>query len=227
MRLPLPTLQRLPGLLLALLTAASAAAPPAPACKRFTLQGEVHAGQAWQRPIGGGLVFRLAPDEDTGWQFGIRPARPRAGDELDYVSMMTLPLRGQHVTMMDTSYGTPAQDVVAYGRRRFAFLLRPQDAPRAGQLLHRLLWPLPDDDFEQTRQALRQLQSLPAGSGELRIIRSRIERGRSAAGSTEPDAHFGRLHHLAFRLTLVVPATAQTPAGVPTAPAACVRPADV
>lgn len=217
----------LPAFVMLLCLSGPSTAAPAPACKQFTLHGEVRAGQAWQQPIGGGLLFRLQPTDDAGWQFGIRPARPRAGDEVDYIHMLTLPLRGQHVTMLDTSYGTPAQDVVAYGRRSFAFLLRPQDAPRAGRLLQRLLWPQPGDAWADTQQTLRRLQSLPAGTGELRITSSHIERGQSPAGSIEPDAHFGRLHRLAFRVTLVVPAGAATPAGAPTTPAPCVRPAEL
>lgn len=213
----------LPGLL----PAGPAHATPAPACKQFTLTGEVHAGDTWRRPIGGGLVFEMLPSDTSGWRFGIRPARPRPGDKMDYIYLMTLPLRGQHVTMLDTSYGTPAQDVVAYGRRPFAFLLRPQDAPRAGKLLDRLLWPLPQDGFDDTGRTLRRLQALPAGTGELRITSSHIERGRATAGSEAPEADFGRLHRLAFRVTLVVPAAAPVAPGLRTQPAACVRPAEL
>jgi hypothetical protein len=83
-------------------------------CRPIEFRGEVEHGRAWERELGGGLVFRLAPSADPvlpGWTIEVRSLDlPEDENELSWV--VTLPYRGWNPRYLDVSYGLTAREVV-------------------------------------------------------------------------------------------------------------------
>jgi len=139
-----------------------------------TYRGRAVRGQAFEQPIGDGLVFRLAPDLH-GWTIGVVAAgRP---DE-DFAGVATPPYRGTNTRHLEgwhfrnrANTGPNEGDVNAPQHERdFAFVLTTADYRRAGQAVDGLLWGArPEADLQRLRETLEQVSR---GRGLLRITGS-------------------------------------------------------
>lgn len=190
-----------------------------PLCQRFSMQGEVKGKESFFRPIGMGLSFRMEPStESGGWIFEIGPTSPREGEWSSYIYILTPPFRGRHLTMLDTSYGTLAQEAAGKEPRDFEFLLNRSDAPKAKAALDQILWP--NNDTAQD-DGLAVLGSLPKGEGVLRVLDADIVPGTAVPGADPVHAFYGMIKRMTFNVQLVVPQKFVLAGGLRGAPAAC------
>lgn len=206
------------GVLAAALLVASAAAQAdeGKRCLRFTFEGELREGRAYQHEIGNGLVLRAEPSQG-GWHYEIGRAGEAGADD-HFIYDLTLPLHGRHPTDLDTSYATPAQDAVSDEPVYFWFVAFPQDGDKAEmgqQLVH---WPKADDDEDR---GWSLLGSLPKGRGQLEMLKWRLTPGTAAPGKDADAAQYGALQWLQFRLTLTVPVNYAVPPDVVPSPLPC------
>jgi hypothetical protein len=102
-----------------------ASAAGVPACRRGMLEGSVHAGEEYVRPVGNGLEVMLEPLA-SGWILrvlqvnGPRPAH-------DYAELATPPYQSVSPLLISTDYSFRAQDVVAWNPRRFRYAANRKD----------------------------------------------------------------------------------------------------
>jgi len=155
--------------------AADAACAPAPTLAAFS--GDVRHGDAFERPFGAGLVFRLAPSRDPGvpgWTIEIR-ARGDADPERELSWLVTPPYRFWNPRYVDTSYGHTAAEAARFTPREFRFLLDARDWTRADATVRRILWPgnATNAELDQARAALDAVRS---GRGIFHIRDARLGR---------------------------------------------------
>lgn len=195
-------------------TATIAKTPPtqnAEACIKVVFSGAVNAGDGFRRAIGSGLTFRLDPWEDNeGWEFEIGPTakNPENPNEWDqYAYLLTPPYRFSSPRDINTGWGTMAQDAVK-GGHEFRFALDRADAAKGAAAIEKVLWP--DSDQAQA-EAFKVLKSLAAGSGEFKVLDSKITPGTPVPGySNCEDRQCGQIHWIKFEVVLVVPRSFKT-----------------
>lgn len=114
------------GMLLTSAGDAAAAGPGRPAetvrkgsCLRAVLEGEVRAGEGFQKGFGGGLAVVLEPIA-AGWVVRVLPERGVRPKE-DYAEIATPPYRSVSPLLLSTDYSFRAQDVVGWNPRRFRY----------------------------------------------------------------------------------------------------------
>jgi hypothetical protein len=106
-------------------------------CRKLTLRGEVNAGQEWQVGIGKGWRFRLVPIPEsghgyTGWNLVLDAQED--GGYPDALLLGTPPYDSLNEREVGTTFGLRAQDAIAWGPRRFHFLLSQIDLKRCREL---------------------------------------------------------------------------------------------
>jgi hypothetical protein len=106
---------------------AAVPAAKAGACQRGVLEGEVHAGEAYVRPIGGGLEVMLEPlSWGSGWLLRVLPVKgPRPAH--DYAELATPPYASVSPLLISTDFSFRAQDAVAWNPRHFRFAASEQE----------------------------------------------------------------------------------------------------
>jgi hypothetical protein len=88
-------------------------------CEAVSIQGEVSAGQAYERALGGGLEVWLQPIA-SGWILRVIPVQgPRDG--WDYAQVATPPYHAVTPLSISTDFGFRAQDAIGWNPRRFRF----------------------------------------------------------------------------------------------------------
>ena len=102
-----------------------ASAAGLPTCRQVVLEGSVHAGESYVRPMGNGLEVMLEPLA-SGWILRVLPASgPRPAH--DYAELATPPYRSVSPLLISTDYSFRAQDVVAWNPRRFRYVASAKD----------------------------------------------------------------------------------------------------
>jgi hypothetical protein len=174
-----------------------------PPCDTSRVTGRVREGEAFEREIPGGLVFRLIPSAPpvSGWQIQVTAATLEAPeDELSW--SVTPPLRYWNPRYLETSYGWTAQQAVDYGERPFRFV-RPADLAAATEAVRALLWP-GEVSADSLKTARARWEGLRVFEGVLRVLDARVE--------PSPDGS-GRIAELGFEALLCVPMDPTTPGG--------------
>jgi hypothetical protein len=160
-------------------------------------------------------------DDDEGWEFEIGPTskNPENPNEWDqYVYLLTPPYRFASSRDVNTGWGTMAQDAVK-GRHKFRFVLNREDAAKGAAAIDKALWP--DSDPKQA-DALKILNSLPAGTGEFKILDSKITPGTPVPGYSNCEkGNCGQIHWIKFEVVLVVPRGFKTDPTLRREPAQC------
>ncbi|HEY6374845.1 MAG TPA: hypothetical protein VIX90_04900, partial [Edaphobacter sp.] len=88
-------------------------------CVRGVLEGEVHAGEGFVRPIGNGLEVMLEPLA-SGWILRVLPVGvPRPAH--DYAELATPPYQSVSPLLISTDFSFRAQDAVGWNPREFRF----------------------------------------------------------------------------------------------------------
>jgi hypothetical protein len=89
-------------------------------CAQAVMEGEVHAGERWARPVGNGLQVMLEPLA-SGWVLRLLPAEgPRP--QHDYAELATPPYQSVSPLLLSTDFSFRAQDAVGWNPRRFRFV---------------------------------------------------------------------------------------------------------
>jgi hypothetical protein len=175
-------------------------------CQTVRFAGTVVQGQAFERQVGSGIVFRLAPNLDptiSGWTIEMRS---QGSPEKDFLWVATPPYRFSHPRYLDTSYGYTAAQAVAWSVRDFNFALNEADHDRLLEAVRKVLWPsgLSEAESEQGR---RLVEETPRGHGMLRIRDARI------GGEEENDGR-GWIEHLSFEVELCFPLPPESEADI-------------
>jgi hypothetical protein len=119
------------------------------ACKRAAIEGEVSAGQYFERHLGNGLEVMLEPIA-SGWIVRVLPyAQPRGPH--DYAELATLPYQSVSPLLLSTDFSFRAQDAIAWNPRRFHF------APSA-------------EAFRQLSVAYQRYNDTPSPAAEAKLV---------------------------------------------------------
>jgi hypothetical protein len=164
------------------------------------VEGELNAGEAFEKAIGRDLVFRLSPSREpriSGWTIEIHPNGQTPGEYTEFAYVVTPPYRSSNARYLDTAYGISAKEAVAWTPRTFYFVLDRNEYKSAGDALDKTLWPGNYSDAE-VDAAGKVLDELPKGEGELRIVNSRISEGKG-------DKESGKIEWLKFAVDLKFP----------------------
>jgi hypothetical protein len=188
-------------------------------CTQIRFEGELSSGQKFRREIGNGLSFRIDPWEgNSGWEFEIGPGSPAPNEWDQYAYVLTPPYRNSNAQQVNTGWGVMAQDAVRKPRH-FQFLISRADAPKARAAIEQVLWPKSE---QQQQTALQELGQLQHGSGDFRILDSKITPGTPVPGySNCEDGHCGEIHWIRIQVTLVVPRSFTPARGLQIAGARC------
>src|SRR5690349_12258348 len=139
--------------------------------KPLRFSGEVKAGQSFRKPIGRGLAFVLAGDED-GWLIDVQPEVPRGEACKGYSTVIATPLHGYTENDLNVTYGVSAADAVK--RPRMVEFVLDQAACRVeSQRLEIVSHPgsFSDAEVESARQTFG---TSPTGKATVRILHSKI-----------------------------------------------------
>ena len=183
-------------LLLALAAPGAAQAAKPINCHKIALKGELASGDRFEKPIGGGLVFRLDPErlgpdgKLNGWGITLVPSR---GSDKDQIYPVTPPLRFNGTQTLGPSYGEDAKTSLQRPHE-MRFLLNQQDYERIWPLLTNALWPYsaprPDEAGAEYTTAL---QRLTTGLLQLTVTDYAID----------PDT--GAIQHIRFQAEFAAP----------------------
>jgi hypothetical protein len=112
---------------------------PTGTCQRAVLEGSVHAGEGFVRPIGEGLKVVLEPlGWGSGWLLRVLPVNgPRP--EHDYAELATPPYASVSPLLISTDFSFRAQDAVAWNPRQFRFAANAGDFERMRALYERYM----------------------------------------------------------------------------------------
>lgn len=89
-----------------------------PACARAVTEGEVAAGQKFERSFAPGLTFLLEPIA-SGWIMRVLDDGPRQAH--DYAELATPPYGGMTPLAVSTDFSFRSQDAIAWNPRRFRY----------------------------------------------------------------------------------------------------------
>jgi hypothetical protein len=146
---------------------------------RFT--GEITRGKSFEQDIGHDLVFRLIPTPgyaDMGWRIQVEPKIDPDDGPIEFSAVATPPYRRYNPRFLETSYGNTAKQAVEMTPRAFYFVQSVDDEHRAEECLNAAIYPTNVSDEEKVRVVQEQKQ-IQLGKGELRIVKSRIGRGKT------------------------------------------------
>lgn len=213
-------------------------AKKAGACQRGVLEGAVHAGEGYARPIGGGLEVRLEPlGWGSGWLLRVLPVRgPRPAH--DYAELATPPYASVSPLLISTDFSFRAQDAVAWNPRHFRFAA---DTQEFGRLLN--LYEQYGRSSRPSGEVERELAEAVgrAPEGDLQILDASLTPGMAnqAQMAAAVASHFsttahtveepatgqgsalGRLTWMRFRVSLNLPRGFIADRGVIVTPRAC------
>ncbi|HXJ16467.1 MAG TPA: hypothetical protein VNM68_04630 [Candidatus Polarisedimenticolia bacterium] len=142
--------------------------------------GEVIDGQPFEYDIGHGLVFRLNPlggNAAGGWVIEILPKVQPPDGPIEFTEIATPPYHFYNQRFLAGAYGYSAREAVAITPRKFYFVQSVADERIANEVVNAVLYPGAVSDQEKDRAA-GEAAVLQLGRGELRILRSRIAKGK-------------------------------------------------
>jgi hypothetical protein len=195
--------------------------PPAqtqqPDVQKLHFDGEVARGQSFTRDIGHNLFFRLTPatsDEGGGWVIEILPpvepardpgdaaddAKP-AGDAVEFAAIATPPYHAYNDRYIAAAFGYSAREALESPLRKFNFVRSTDDDQRANEVVNAALYPSTIGEADKPRIAA-EAAALMLGTGQLRIVKSRITSGKDGAPDVIASFKFEVVLNFAPGLTL-------------------------
>ena len=134
----------------------------------------LHAGENFERELGGGLLFRVTSEKQPGWFFDIVPAEAVSKD---YIYPVNLPLRFNPNQTLGPGYGENAKSSLGYAHE-MQFLIYKTDYDQVSSLTENVLWPDkvsdPDRAFGDFASAVHR-----AKKGRLKVTVSSYKTGRN------------------------------------------------
>jgi hypothetical protein len=165
-------------------TASAAPAPTDSSEVRFT--GEVLHGQIYEHDVGHDLVFRLTPatsDEGGGWVIGMWPTTEPPDEVIEYVEIATPPYHSYNERYLAATAGYSAREAVEITKRRFYFVQSLADEHIASEVVNAVLYPSTVSEDERARID-SESAAINLGSGEFRILHSRVTPGKGGSPDT-------------------------------------------
>jgi hypothetical protein len=201
------------------------------------MEGELHAGEAFSQPIGGGLKIFFQPIA-SGWILRVVPAVGPMGEH-DYAELATPPYQSVTPLSISTDFAFRAQDAVGWNPRRFRFATSAASFHTLEQMYQRLMAagarPQPALEADLASEIGKTAE------GTLTIVDAKLVPGTANQGASAAAvaSHFattahtlvqetdgrtsplGRLVWLRFRLELDVPQGFQKNSALRVEPRAC------
>jgi hypothetical protein len=162
----------------------SSSSPSGPEEVRFT--GEVARDQPFTRDVGHNLTFRLTPataDEGGGWVIEILPPVEPADDPIEFAAIATPPYHAYNDRYLAAAFGYSAKEAVQFTTRKFNFVQSVTDEHLADEVVNAALYPSTVPEAEKSRIAADSA-ALKLGTGQLRILHSRVTQGKEGAPDT-------------------------------------------
>jgi hypothetical protein len=199
----------LAGLLwLCLLSPSAAQAPHSLSCQSVSFKVTLHTNDNFERELGGGLLFRVRSEKDSGWFVDVVPAE---ANTKDYVYPVNLPLRFNPNQTLGPGYGETVKSSLSHPHEMY-FLLDRSDYDRIYELVGNVLWsyqtPDPDKALADYNNAVEQ-----ARKGSINLIVS----------SYKTDPRTGALARIKLRVGITTPPDFQFAPGLTPWPAPCHR----
>jgi len=193
---------------------AVAATPKAPAgsCRRVILEGDVKAGESFQRRFTKDLDFVLEA-LPSGWIVRVLPVGVPRGEH-DYAELATPPYKSVTPLAVSTDFAFRAQDAIAWNPRRFGYATDAAAARRLAELYPAVLSNDPKATSEAAMLTLRQPKAeleivgaalVPGTANQWRMaaaVASHLETTPHEVVRGEQPTLLGRLAELHFRVRL-------------------------
>jgi hypothetical protein len=138
------------------------------------ITGEVSRDKVFERDMGRGLVFRLAPPanaSDIGWVIEVVPKAEPEDGPIEFSSIATPPYHAYNDRIIATAFGRSASEVVRLKDRTFYFVQSVHDEHRAEEVVNAAFYPTDISDQERVRVAAEQ-REIPISKGELHILKA-------------------------------------------------------
>jgi hypothetical protein len=168
----------------------------APNAYVLRFSGEATRGQPFTRDIGHNLFFRLTPatsDEGGGWVIEIlppvEPERDAAvvaddpnpsGNSVEFAAIATPPYHAYNDRYIAAAFGYSAKEALQSPLRKFNFVRSVEDEQRASEVVNAALYPSTVGEADKPRIAA-EAAALSLGTGQLHIIKSRLNTGKDGA----------------------------------------------
>jgi hypothetical protein len=179
-------------------------APRQPDVPELHFDGEVARGQSFTRDVGHNLTFRLTPatsDEGGGWVIEILPPIEPAGDPVEFAAIATPPYHAYNDRYIAAAFGYSAREALESPLRKFNFVQSIDDEQRANEVVDAALYPSTVGEADKPRIAA-EAAALMLGTGQLRIVKSRITSGKDGAPDVIASLKFEVVLNFAPGLTL-------------------------
>ncbi len=164
-----------------------AAAPvPQPDIPELRFTGEVTRGMAFTHDVGHNLTFRLTPataDEGGGWVIEILPPAEPTDDPVEFAAIATPPYHAYNDRYVAAAFGYSAKEAMQAPIRKFNFVQSVLDEQRANEVVNAGLYPSTVSEADKARIAA-EAADLHLGTGQLRILHSRITTGKGGTPDT-------------------------------------------
>jgi hypothetical protein len=203
---------------------AAQATASAGTCSAVVFEGDVKAGESFEKVFAGGLKFYLEPLR-SGWIVRVLAASEPRGPH-DYAELATPPYNSVTPLLIGTDWSFRAQDAVAWNPRRFRYAA---DAAAFRRLAALYGWVV-GGDAVASAQAAELVSRQPEGVLEIldaRIVPGVADQGQMAAmvashfastphtvEQTAASSPLGRLQELRFRVELDLPPGAHVAKGL-------------
>jgi hypothetical protein len=188
---------------------ATSQAQGSPTCNFVSFKVALHAGENFERELGGGLLFRVTSEKQPGWFFDIVPAEAVSKD---YIYPVNLPLRFNPNQTLGPGYGENAKSSLGYAHE-MQFLIYKTDYDQVSSLTENVLWP---DKVSDPDRAFGDFASA--------VHRAKKGRLKVTVSSYKTDAT-GALLRIKLRVQITTPLEFQYAPGFYPMPIAC--PADL
>jgi hypothetical protein len=165
---------------------AAAATAPQPDIPELHFTGEVTRGMAFTRDVGHNLTFRLTPataDEGGGWVIEILPPVEPSDDPIEFAAIATPPYHAYNDRYVAAAFGYSAKEAIQAPVRKFNFVQSVLDDQRANEVVNAGLYPSTVSESDKARIAAESA-ALNLGTGQLRILHSRITAGKGGTPDT-------------------------------------------
>jgi hypothetical protein len=188
---------------LCLLSPVGALAQRSPSCQIVSFKVALNANDNYQRELGGGLLFRVRSEKESGWLVDIVPAEENTKD---YIYPVNLPLRFNPNQTLGPGYGETIQSSLSHGHE-MNFLLDRSDYDRISPQVPNVLSD-PDKALADYTNAVDN-----ARKGSLNI----------AISSYKTDPKTGALARIKLHVGITTPADFQFAPGLNPWPSPCHR----
>ncbi len=183
-------------------TASASASSSDPDEVRFT--GEVTHEQPFARDVGHNLTFRLTPataDEGGGWVIEMLPPVEPSDDPIEFAAIATPPYHSYNDRYLAAAFGYSAKEAVQVTTRKFNFVQSVTDEHLADEVVNAALYPSTVGEADKSRIAAESA-ALKLGTGQLRILHSRITQGKAGSPDTIAWVKFEVVLNFSSGLTL-------------------------